>query len=109
MRHGWLLTVAAALLLEGCAVAETVPVVTFDQAPTAAAPAGWKLRGTNGYASKMAVVETEVEGKPRRALRIDYNFTADRNPNGLNSAFLASPSSGQAPTSLGGSLGADSW
>ncbi|MEN6546552.1 MAG: hypothetical protein ABFE07_10955, partial [Armatimonadia bacterium] len=44
----------------------------------------WKLRGTNGYTSKMAVVETEVDGKPRHALRIDYNFNADRNPNGLN-------------------------
>jgi len=68
----------------GIARAEVVPVVTFDQMEVGSSPAGWRLRGTNGYASKMAVSECEVERQKRHCLDLDYNFEADKNPQGLD-------------------------
>ncbi|MCE5239368.1 hypothetical protein LLH23_12875 [bacterium] len=82
MRH--VLFCLLIVLAVGVAHTEVTPVVTFDQAPVGTAPDGWKLRGSNGYASKMAVAECEVEGRTRRCLEVEYNFEAERNPHGLN-------------------------
>lgn len=79
-----LLIVLISLAIAAAVAADVVPVVSFDQSPLDTAPAGWKLRGTNGYASKMSVVNCELEGKPRRALQVGYNFEADPNKAGFD-------------------------
>ena len=78
------LSLLMTVLALATAHAEVVPVVSFDGAALDAAPAGWKLRGTNGYVSKMAVAECEVAGQRRRCLEIAYDFAADRNPGGMD-------------------------
>lgn len=72
------------LMTVGLACADVVPVFSFDDTAVGAIPTGCRLRGTNGQSSTMAVTECEVNGQKHHCLDLNYNFAADKNPQGLD-------------------------
>lgn len=68
------LALALALLTACSAIACADQVlVDFMNAPLDRPPTGWKLRGTNGYASSLTVIP---DGDDVRAAALDYDFSA---------------------------------
>jgi hypothetical protein len=74
-------TSALLLLLLGLAPAaeSQTPIVDFSSSPVGELPAGWKLRGTSGHASRMTV--QQAEDGSRHAL-LEYDFGQEANPGG---------------------------